>query len=110
MARERSFHAQEVLAGVVLGDLLDAPPHLRRDEHAGIGVAGEHLAADALAAPVAVDVGGVDEGDARLDRGVEHRGGIVIPDPPQSAPSCHAPRPTTLMLLPTRSSGLRSTP
>jgi len=35
---------------------------------------------DALAAPVAVDVGGVDEGDAGLDRGAEGRKRLVLVD------------------------------
>ena len=60
----------ERLAVVVLGQLLDAPAHLRRDED--LRVTRVQLAAELLAAPVAVDVGGVEERDPGIDGSVEH--------------------------------------
>ena len=58
------------LAVVVLRQLLDAPAHLRRDED--LRVTRAQLAAELLAAAVAVDVGGVEERDPGLDGRVEH--------------------------------------
>ena len=68
---------QEGLAVVVLGHLLDAPAHLRGHGQPAPGWRAQQLAAELLAAPVAVDVGGVEEGDARLDGGVEGRARVV---------------------------------
>ena len=92
---------EERLAVVVLGQLLDPPAHLGRDEH--LGMAPVQLAAELLAAPVAVHVGGVEEGDPGLDGGLEHRVCRLGSTSPQSAPSCQVPRPMTLTLRPSRS-------
>src|SRR6478672_1368516 len=56
----------------VLWYLLDPAAHLGRDHDALPGVAGQEAADDALAAPVAVDVGRVEERDPGLDRGAQH--------------------------------------
>ena len=56
-------------------------PELRR-EHDLVAPAGERAADDLLAAaPVAVDVRGVEERDARVERGVDHRARSLLVDP-----------------------------
>jgi hypothetical protein len=62
----------EVFQRVVLWSLLDPAAHLGRDHNALPGVAGQEAPDDALAAPVAVDVGRVEERDSGLDRGPQH--------------------------------------
>ena len=66
---------QECVAVVVLGHLVDAPAHLRRDEH--LRVTTVQLTAELLAATVAVHVGGVEERDACVDRGLERPCGVL---------------------------------
>lgn len=61
------------LSGVVLGLLGDSAPHLRRDEGPEHIVHGRAIAPDeALGAPIAVDVGGVDEVDVGVQRRIEY--------------------------------------
>ena len=79
LARAR-IPGAERLAVVVLGKLLDAPAHLRRDED--LRVACMQLPAEPLAAPVAVDVGRVEEGDAGVDGRVEHGVRVLRADAP----------------------------
>src|SRR5690348_13828133 len=66
---------EEGIAVVVLGELIDAPAHLRGDEQ--VGMPAVELAAELLTAPVAVDVGCVEERDALGDGGLE-RGHRVV--------------------------------
>src|SRR5262249_4219524 len=61
----------EVVEGVVLRPLLDAPAHLGGDGQGVSGVGALPLADQLLAAAVAVAVGRVAEGDARLGSRVE---------------------------------------
>ena len=70
----------EVLERVVLGLLRHPPAHLRGDRDARVGVVDEPAADERLAAAVAVDVGGVEERDARRERGVEHGERVVLVD------------------------------
>ena len=76
--RERSVQARKFVGRVVLGRLVDAAAHLGGDHEVEVGVRGAEPADQLLAAAVAIDVGGVEEGDAGLDRGVEHRQGVVF--------------------------------
>ena len=65
----------------VLGVLLrHAAPHLRRDERPLTGKLREDAADQALAAAVAVDVGGVDERDAGLERGLDRLDAVALAD------------------------------
>ena len=68
----------EVVEDVVLRDLLDPPAHLGGDEDPGVRTLAQEAPDDLLAAPVPVDVGGVEEGDARLDRGLEHGQRVAV--------------------------------
>jgi hypothetical protein len=68
----------EVRADVVLRHLLDPAAHLGR--HEDVAAFGEEPADQALAAPVAVDVGRVEERDAGVGRRVQHRQGVVLVD------------------------------
>ena len=70
----------EVVGRVVLRHLLDAAAHLGGDREARVRVLGEEAADELLAAAVAVDVGGVEEGDARLRRRLEHVPGVGLGD------------------------------
>ena len=66
----------EVLERVVLRHLVDPAAHLRG--HGQALVVAQEAADDLLAAAVAIDVGGVEEGDAGLDRGLQHGGGVAL--------------------------------
>ncbi len=59
---------------------IGAAAHLGGDGESGVGALGEQAADEGLAAPVTVDVGGVEEGDSRLDRRVEHRHRVGVVD------------------------------
>src|SRR5690606_3562790 len=61
----------EVLGHEVLGQLLRTAAHLGRDGDPGIRVVAQPGSDDALAAAVAVDVGRVEEGDARAATRIE---------------------------------------
>jgi hypothetical protein len=66
--------ADDVGMGAVHG------PELRRDDDV-VPALPEGLAEELLAVPAAVDVGGVEEGDAFVQRGLHHLGGAVGVDP-----------------------------
>ncbi len=66
---------EERVAVVVLGHVVDAAPHLRRYEH--VWVTTVQLTAELLAAAVAVDIGGVEKGDAGIDRGLQRLGRVL---------------------------------
>lgn len=70
----------EVVQDVVLGDLFDPAAHLGGDQHMQIGAAAEEGGDGLLAAPVAVDVGGVEEGHPRLGRRLQHGEGFLVVD------------------------------
>jgi hypothetical protein len=53
--------------------LINAPAHLGRDHDRHLGVFGAETADQPLAAAVAVDVGGVEERDAGIDRRIHRR-------------------------------------
>ncbi len=59
---------------------IGAASHLGGDGESGVGTLGQQSADERLAAPVTVDVGGVEEGDSRLDRRVEHCHGVGVVD------------------------------
>jgi hypothetical protein len=62
-----------------------------------LGIAPVQLAAELLAAPVAVDVSSVEERDSLVDGSLKRRArASSAATDPQSAPSCQVPRPTTL--------------
>ena len=67
----------EVGEGEVGGVLRLAAPHLGGDGDVEAGVVREVVPDEALAAAVAVDVCGVEEGHAGLDGGVEHGAGVI---------------------------------
>ena len=86
-----------------------ASAHLGSDEHPGVGTLAQEAPHQTLAAPVAVDVRGVDERHAGVDRGRERGERIVLVDRPQSPPTCQAPSPTTETARPVRPSTCCST-
>ena len=95
-ARERSFQARKLLAGVVLRRAArPGGPSWSRRKPASAPRSRSAATDELLAAAVAVDVGGVEEGDARRRR---PRRGRRARRPrstsPQSAPSCQVPSPT----------------
>ena len=79
----------EVLRRVVLGELLDPASHLGR--HEDLRMAFQQRSVELLAAPVAVDVGGVEEGDAGVHRRLERRLGVARID--RSPVGAELPRP-----------------
>ena len=79
-SRERSFHSRNARRRVLGVLLRHAAPHLRRDERPLTGKLREHAADQALAAAVAVDVGGVDERDAGLERGLNRLDAVALAD------------------------------
>ena len=107
--REAEILARAVDPGAVVGRRVvlvqqgDAPAHLRRDERTRIAELRDDPPDDPLAASIAVDVRGVDEGDALGERGLERRGPVGLGHVPQSAPSCQAPKPTHETVRPSRS-------
>ncbi len=70
----------EVLQHVVLGDLLDPAAHLGGDQDVQVRPAGEERGDGLLAAAVAVDVGGVEEGHPGLGRRLQYREGFLVVD------------------------------
>jgi hypothetical protein len=72
----------EVGQHVVLRDLVQPPAHLGGHGEVEVGVVGEEPADQRLAATVAVDVGGVEQGDALGDGGLEHLTGVRLRDVP----------------------------
>src|SRR5690606_6211275 len=70
----------ERLGRIVLGPLLGAPAHLGGDHDAVVGMGGEEPPDQRLAAAVAVDVGGVEEGDAAGEGCLEHRHRVDFAD------------------------------
>lgn len=64
----------------MLRPLLGPAAELGGDEHLRVRTALQVAADQLLAAAVAVDVGGVEEGDTGLDRGIQHRQGVLLPD------------------------------
>ena len=68
----------EVGQGVVLRPLLDPAAHLGGHRDRPVRVVGEEPADELLAAPVAVHVGGVEEGHTRLDSRLQHGQGVSI--------------------------------
>jgi hypothetical protein len=69
-----------------------AAPALRR--HGDVGTAlGEEARDELLAAPVAVDVGGVEEGDPGVDGRVQHRERVGVVDTPPVGTQLPAPQP-----------------
>ena len=67
-------------ARAALALVVDRPAELRRDDHV-VAPRAERPAEQHLALRAAVDVGGVEEGDARVERGVDHRRGRRLVDP-----------------------------
>jgi hypothetical protein len=80
------------------------PAHLGRHGQTRIRVRVQQPADQPLAPPVAVHVGRVDEGDALVDSGLEHRHGGVVVDVAPVGASCQAPRPISATCLPVRPS------
>ena len=66
--------------GVRLGPLLHPSARLRRDGEVGVGPGAQEPADQRLAAPVAVDIGGVEEGDPGVDGGGEDAQGGLLAD------------------------------
>ena len=78
---------------VVLVQLGDAPAHLRRDERTRIAEPRDDPPDDPLAASIAVDVRGVDEGDALGERGLERRGPVGLGHVPPVGSELPGPEP-----------------
>ena len=75
--------AAESLFRVVLAQLVDASPHLRRDGDAVIGSRCEELSDERLRATVTVDIGGVEEGHPGVGGCREHgKRSILVDRPP----------------------------
>ena len=70
----------EVRQRVVLRLLIGPAAHLGGDHDGAARLLGQEPADDLLAAPVAVDVGGVEEGDAGLGRSPQHGQGVGLAD------------------------------
>ena len=70
----------EVVEGVVLRLLRHAAAHLRGDEEVRVRAFAQIAADELLAAPVAVHVGGVEEGHAAVDGGVQHGERVLLLD------------------------------
>ena len=67
----------------------------------------QHLADDRLRAAAAIDVGGVDEGDAGVERGVQRRLRVGLARPsPQVPPIAQAPKPISETAAPSREARL----
>jgi hypothetical protein len=81
----------EVRGDVVLGHLLDAAAHLGR--HEDVTALGEEPADQPLTAAVAVDVGGVEEGDAGVGGAVQHGQRVVLVDLAPVRPELPAAEP-----------------
>ena len=65
---------------VVLRLLCDTASHFRRDRDLALVPLSQELADQALAAPVSIHVGGVEEVDSPVDGSGQHRAGVVFRD------------------------------
>ncbi len=103
-SRERSVQARKRVERVGVGRVrVGAAAHLRRDGQAASPRSAQEPADEPLGAPVAVDVGGVEERHARVDGRPQHLERVVLGDrAPVGRRAASTPRPTTPTCLPVR--------